>query len=998
MPGCHLRTDENEPMRRPILLGIFIVSGFTSLIYESIWSHYLKLFLGHAAYAQTLVLVIFMGGMAIGSWLISRRSTRIRRLLLGYVVIEAIIGVCGLLFHRLFISATDWSFDSVIPALGSPFALQLFKWSLGTLLILPQSILLGMTFPLISNGILRRWPERPGEVLSMLYFTNSLGAAVGVLVSGFVLIAAVGLPGTILTAGVLNIALALAGWGIVRDQEEPRTDEVAATPALAAAPIRHDWFVWAAFLTGAASFFYEIGWIRMLSLVLGSSTHSFELMLSAFIFGLACGGLWMRRRIERIVDARRYLGIVMLVMGLLALLTLPAYNLTFGVMESALHTLNRTESGYTAFNFVSHAIAIAIMLPATFCAGMTLPLMTAATLRSSGERAIGTVYAANTLGAIVGVLVAVHIVMPYAGVKGVIIGGASVHIALGVAGIALVSQIAPARRWAIVALGAGAVLITSFIVKLDPLRLASAVYRTGFASLPAATKVISLRDGKTATISVVELNGARFIATNGKIDAGVQMKGGEAPAPDEITMVFAAALPLSLHEHPARIANIGFGSGLTSSALLADSRVVHLDSIEIEPFMVRGAREAYFPRIQRVLEDSRSRIVYDDAKTFFSSEKQPYDIIVSEPSNPWVSGVATLFSDEFYRRIKRHLAPDGFFVQWLQVYETDLTVFASVTKALSKNFASYALYVTDESDVLIVATQRAALPQETAVVFQSQALRAELARVGIASLEDIRNRRLGTAATLNKLFSLYPVPANSDYFPYIDTHAARLRYEQRDAVELSSLLTLSVPIVDILAPHPRVDAASGKSALARDRSILEARLVRDAVVNGKLDELPPATARDVLLLKTAGAQCADPATRAIWHRSLRSVANLTLPFLTPDESAPLWAQVLKSVCYASGESHTWPDFLAALAARDSAAVARLGLQVLSESNGQLNPEEFAYVITATAASQIAAGDVAGARSLLDSTWNSIDHGLPYELALRTLIGIVTNGTNERSTS
>jgi predicted membrane-bound spermidine synthase len=982
-------------MRRPILLSIFVVSGFTSLIYESIWSHYLKLFLGHAAYAQTLVLVIFMGGMAIGSWLISRRSLRIRRLLLGYVIIEAIIGLCGLVFHRVFISATDWSFDSVIPSLSSPVTLQLFKWSLGTVLILPQSILLGMTFPLISNGIIRRWPERPGEVLSMLYFTNSLGAAIGVLVSGFVLIEAVGLPGTILTAAVLNIALALAGWAIVRGQEEPRPDHPPA-PEVIAQPIRHDWFVWAAFLTGTASFFYEIGWIRMLSLVLGSSTHSFELMLSAFIFGLACGGLWMRRRIERIADARRYLGIVMLVMGLLALLTLPAYNVTFSVMESTLHTLNRTESGYTAFNFVSHAIAIAIMLPATFCAGMTLPLMTAATLRSSGERAIGTVYAANTLGAIVGVLIAVHVVMPYAGVKGVIIGGASVHIALGVAGIVLVSQIVPARRWAVTALGVGAILLTAFAVKLDPLRLASAVYRTGFASLPAATQVISLRDGKTATISVVELKGARYIATNGKTDAAIQMAAGEPAASDEITMVLAAALPLSLHERPARIANIGFGSGLTSSTLLADKRVAHLDSIEIEPYMVRGAREAYFPRIRRVFEDPRSRIVYDDAKTFFSSERQPYDIIVSEPSNPWVSGVATLFSDEFYRRITRHLAPDGYFVQWLQVYETDLTVFASVTKALSKNFASYALYVTDESDVLIVASQRATLPDGTAALFESEGLRAELKRVGLESLEDIRNRRVGTAATLDKLFSLYPVPANSDYFPYIDTHAARLRYEQRDAVELPSLLTLPVPVVEILTPHPSIDAASGKSLLERDHSINEARLVRDAVVSGKLDELPPAVARDVLLLRMSGTQCQDAVSRGIWRRSLRGIANLTLPFLKADESEPIWILARKSDCYSAGnESHAWPDFLAALAARDSVTVARLGLQVLSESNGRLSPEEFTYVITATAASQIASGDLAGARSLLDSTWNDLDHASSYELALRTLIGIATNGQNER---
>src|SRR6516164_7897689 len=195
---------------RRFLLGVFVVSGFTGLIYESIWSHYLKLFLGHAAYAQTLVLAIFMGGMALGAWLVSRYCVQLRQLLWGYLLVEALIGVLGILFHRVFVASTDFSFATVIPALPAGLAINLYKWSLAALLVLPQSVLLGMTFPLISGGIIRRWPQQPGQTVAVLYFTNSLGAALGVLVSGFVLIGAVGLPGTALTAGLLNVALALA--------------------------------------------------------------------------------------------------------------------------------------------------------------------------------------------------------------------------------------------------------------------------------------------------------------------------------------------------------------------------------------------------------------------------------------------------------------------------------------------------------------------------------------------------------------------------------------------------------------------------------------------------------------------------------------------------------------------------------------------------------------------------------------------------------------------
>src|ERR1051326_3478718 len=201
-----------DSARRRFLLGVFVMSGFTGFIYESIWSHYLKLFLGHAAYAQTLALSIFMGGMALGAWLISRYSSRLRQLLWGYLLVEGLIGVLGLLFHRVFVAATEASFATVIPALPAGFAIDLYKWSLGSLLLVPQSVLLGMTFPLISGGIIRRWPARPGETLAVLYFANSLGAAVGVLVGGFLLIALVGLPGTMLTAGLFSAALAPPAW------------------------------------------------------------------------------------------------------------------------------------------------------------------------------------------------------------------------------------------------------------------------------------------------------------------------------------------------------------------------------------------------------------------------------------------------------------------------------------------------------------------------------------------------------------------------------------------------------------------------------------------------------------------------------------------------------------------------------------------------------------------------------------------------------------------
>src|SRR6266853_1354829 len=268
---------------RSVFFLLFTVSGFAGLIYESIWSHYLKLFLGHAAYAQTLVLALFMGGMAIGSWLCSRWSAGWGNLLRGYALAEGLIGLAALSFHPIFVAATDLAYASILPALGGEIPAMLFKWTLAGLLILPQSVLLGMTFPLMSAGLIRRYPAAPGESLAMLYFTNSFGASIGVLASGFVMIEKLGLPGTVQSAGALNLALAAAVWLLARGTEEPVRARSGAGRDSEGAPFR--FFLAVALLTGAASFVFEIGWIRMLSLVLGSSTHSFELMLSAFILG-----------------------------------------------------------------------------------------------------------------------------------------------------------------------------------------------------------------------------------------------------------------------------------------------------------------------------------------------------------------------------------------------------------------------------------------------------------------------------------------------------------------------------------------------------------------------------------------------------------------------------------------------------------------------------------------------------------------------------------------
>src|SRR6185436_2401940 len=189
MDRLGIRTNlASAAMSRGAFYCLFTASGFAGLIYESLWTHYLKLFLGHAAYAQSLVLVVFMGGMAGGAAWCARFSPRRAHPLLAYALVEAIVGIAALVFHPLFAALTDWSYSSVLPALGSDWGALACKLALSCALILPQSVLLGMTFPLMSAALVRAEPAAGGESLAMLYFTNSLGAAAGVLTSGFLLI------------------------------------------------------------------------------------------------------------------------------------------------------------------------------------------------------------------------------------------------------------------------------------------------------------------------------------------------------------------------------------------------------------------------------------------------------------------------------------------------------------------------------------------------------------------------------------------------------------------------------------------------------------------------------------------------------------------------------------------------------------------------------------------------------------------------------------------
>ncbi|MBK9347181.1 MAG: fused MFS/spermidine synthase [Burkholderiales bacterium] len=959
----HLYSPPVSPRHRSrrALLAIFVLSGFAGLIYQSIWSHYLGLFLGHAAYAQALVLAIFMGGMALGAAWVGHAGQRWRNLVRAYALIEAIIGCLGLLFHGIFTGVAALSYDWLIPALGAPWAIDVARWTVAALLILPQTILLGMTFPLMSGGLMRRYPARAGRLLGGLYFTNSIGAAIGALVAVFILLPWVGLPGAMGVAGILNFGVAALAWWLAREPEpEPEhainlaagtttTSSTASTTngatgsatgtnpaALKALPeqrLLHNpllrLVLFGTALSGAASFVYEIVWIRLLSMAVGSTLHAFELMLASFILGIALGGLWVRNHADATASPLRLVGWMQLGMGVAALASLAVYANAFGWVGALIDALAKTDGGYALFNAGTAAIAIAIMLPAAFFAGTTLPLFTVALLRQNlGERAIGRVYAWNTVGAIGGIFAAIHYLIPTHGLKWALCAAAVVDIGIGL--VLLRPQTQHHRSMAAFAAAVGMAalaLLVAVQVPFDPMTLASGVYRNGNSLIDPDDRMRFYRDGKTASISVIEApEGDVIIATNGKPDAAL-MLGKNPPTNDEPTMMLAAALPLSMQAAPQRVGVIGFGSGLTTHTLLGDTRLARVDTIEIEEAMVQGAR-VFGHRVARAYTDPRSHIVIDDAKAYFSGQQAQYDIIISEPSNPWVSGVSALFSKEFYQFVPRHLNANGLFVQWVQLYETNDALVGSILKTLTPAFADYAAWASNSGDLLIVASPKGQVPKIDFTRLQrSPALQQELAAIGITSPAILQFRQVANAAMLRGLSKIHPSPAaNSDFYPTLGLQAPQARFKGLSAESVMMLPYLHGELLQALGVRTPLSAATPPSHL--EHFPAEGATWRARVLAAQLRGDSRALVPMVVVLKALAGACDAPLPQTSLHllpAKMVEMAELTIPFLPPQELQGVWIQPQWPQCKHLPQGYAAAlKLLQARAQRDYAAMETLG--------------------------------------------------------------------------
>jgi spermidine synthase len=684
----------------------FFLSGATALIYEVVWLRMLGLVFGHTVYAATTVLAAFMAGLGLGSVLVGRRAAGLRDPIRAYGVLEVGIGIsCALI--PLLIWLASFVYLGLHRLLSVSYGLFSFvQFLLVFALLLIPTTLMGGTLPILSQALVGE--DGIGRTVGILYGVNTFGAVAGVIVAGYALLPALGNRATLAVAVVANLAVGAAAltysWRLrraARDGPRPAA-RAPARPRAAPEPLDS-----AARLTlvalgvsGAVSMIYEVAWTRALVLVIGASTYAFTAMLVSFLLGIAGGAavyswLWGRRRASPGTFAWVQVGI-----GLATALVLPLFE---RLPESVVFALKRSDSP-GAVGLMQLAVSAQALLPATLLIGATFPCAVAMWARAPGRAGedVGRLYASNTLGAIAGAVLAGFVLVPLIGVHGSLKAGIFINLALAAALSVVPLRPVKGWRWGTLSAALVAAVAVVLIPPWDPLVMSSGptIYagrylqsKLGVMGMIRSRELLFYRDGPSATVSVTRASGTTLLQVNGKIDASTN-------ASDMPTQLLSGHLPLLLHRDPQAVLVIGLGSAITTGAI-ARHPVKRVDVVEIEPAVVEAS--GFFAKEHGdVLKDPRVRTVIADGRNFLLTASDRYDVIASEPSNPWLSGVASLFSLEFFELARQRLRPGGIMIQWVQAYHLLPEDFRMIVKTFRTVFPATSLWEAAAGDFFLL--------------------------------------------------------------------------------------------------------------------------------------------------------------------------------------------------------------------------------------------------------------------------------------------------------
>ncbi len=755
---------------RRVFVGLYAASGAAALVYEVTWTRLLTLQLGHTVAAASTVLAAFMGGLAIGAWFAGRRSGSPdagasaadgqRAGLRAYAILELIAAACALLLPAALAAA--------VPALGwayadgsAPARFAIVRVGISLVLLGIPAAAMGATFPIAAN-----WFATTAADTGVLYAVNTAGAAAGAIGAGFFLIPAIGLRATTWVGVLLNVIAASGAWWLGSRSEKtaehaqnaeiplskrkkndhPRSlrsprflPTVSPAPALACT---------AAALSGFAALIYEVAWTRLLALVLGPTTYAFSTMAAAFISGLAIGSALGSRLARRAERPAVWLAAMLVTSSIAA-------SGAAWVAATRVPLVVAAQVADPGATFVQIVITqalgtVLLLLPMTLALGATFPLALAVAggAASTAGRDAARVYTANTIGAIAGALAAGFAIVPAVGLRLTFQTAACIGALGGAACLAaaLRDRRTPnderrttnaERRTSNVFWPASVALASLAIILLlpawDRALLASGAYKYApylapdtFETVLRAGVFEYYKEGAASTVTVRRLTGTTSLAIDGKADAS---NGG-----DMLTQRMLGLLPVLIHGKARDICIIGLGSGVTLGSALASGAVQHADVVEISPEVVEASH--FFDRENGgALAKPGVRLIVGDGRSHLLLTPRSYDLIVSEPSNPWMAGVATLFTREFFEAARARLKPDGLLCQWAHTYDISLQDLRSIVRTFGSVFPQGTLWMVGGGDLLLVgARDGEILPRLAAVEPGSRngTAAAALADVGVA--------------------------------------------------------------------------------------------------------------------------------------------------------------------------------------------------------------------------------------------------------------------------
>jgi spermidine synthase len=450
------------------------------------------------------------------------------------------------------------------------------------------------------------------------------------------------------------------------------------------------------------------------------------------------------------------------------------------------------------------------------------------------------------------------------------------------------------------------------------------------------------------------------------------MMTGSRRTNDEETMVLLGSIGTILHPEARTAAVIGWGSGLSTHTLLSSSNIQSVDTIEIEPEIVKAAT-LFRPRVHLAYEDPRSHVQIEDAKSYFSFSRKRYDLIVSEPSNPWVSGVASLFTEEFYSRARTYLNNDGLFIQWLHLYEIDMPLVASIMNALAPYYSDYVIFAGDLGDIIIVASPTGTVPKPNSSFLTMKELSLELKRIDITGLPDIYIRTLGNKRALAPLFESFDITSNSDYVPLVDLYAVRSRFFNTSAFAFFYNLE-SLPALELLSRDPAIPDL-GKTTFPDNRrssAIFATNMIFDYIFWGgqwQWDHperpISAETARNANVAKRVlGGACSSNVSQKEWQDALfRSAAGL-VPRLSSNQLKRLFQRIETPSCVKNYSyfQREFIELLKSVGRRDPLLMTRHAENLLKESKFD-DSDILEYILSAGMLGDLSLGKIQEAQLL-----------------------------------